>query len=650
MRIVILLGVCAMAHAQIEKTLEALYSVKDYPEAAISPDGKHVAWVESARAGSGAEVVETLFVGGSAAPMKGCKVAGLSWSPDSRELAFFAGCGSRKDRQLYMVGPSGGAPKQVTHLKGFLQSARWSHDGKQLAVLFTENAVRAAGPLEPTTPDSGVVEQKVYEQRLTLIDPGSGKARQISPADTYVYEYDWSPDGKQLVYTAAKGEGDNNWWIAQLFTIDASTGEVHPIHKPAAQIAVPRWSRDGKWIAFIGGIMSDEGSTGGDVYRVAATGGEARNLTPDRKTSAACLTWLPANNKLLVTEKVDGSNALTELDTESGVAETLWQGDESVRGGGEDSAISLAADGRTAALVRTSWQKPPEVWAGPLGEWQQKTHGNDGARAEWGEVKKLHWSSDGAAVEGWLIYPKNYDPQRRYPMVVSVHGGPASQKAPAWPTASLDFSLLSGAGYFVLFPNPRGSYGAGERFTSGNVKDFGYGDLRDIIAGVDEAVKTLPIDNNRVGIGGWSYGGYMTMWTVTQTNRFHAAVAGAGIANWQSYYGENSIDEWMIPYFGASVYDDPAVYAKSSPITFIKNVRTPTLVLVGDRDAECPAPQSYEFWHALRDEHVPTQLVIYPNEGHGFVNPEHRRDVMDRAIEWFARYMPATAQDRAAGR
>ena len=149
-----------------------------------------------------------------------------------------------------------------------------------------------------------------------------------------------------------------------------------------------------------------------------------------------------------------------------------------------------------------------------------------------------------------------------------------------------------------------------------------------------------PIDPQRVGITGWSYGGFMTMFAVTQTNRFKAAVAGAGISNWQSYYGENSIDQWMIPYFGASVYDDPAVYAKSSAINFIKQAQTPTLVVVGDRDGECPAPQSYEFWHALRDEHVPTQLVVYPNEGHGFVNPDHRRDVMDRAVEWFARYMP----------
>ncbi len=205
---------------------------------------------------------------------------------------------------------------------------------------------------------------------------------------------------------------------------------------------------------------------------------------------------------------------------------------------------------------------------------------------------------------------------------------------------ALSPAAFSALGYFVLQPNPRGSYGQGEAFTQANRKDFGYGDLRDILAGVDTVEAKYPVDPNRVGITGWSYGGFMTMFAVTQTQRFKAAVSGAGMSDWLSYYGENSIDQWMIPYFGASVYDDPAVYAKSSAINFIKQARTPTLVVVGDRDGECPAPQSYEFWHALRDQHVPTQLVVYPNEGHGFADPAHRRDVMERAVEWFARYMP----------
>jgi dipeptidyl aminopeptidase/acylaminoacyl peptidase len=178
---------------------------------------------------------------------------------------------------------------------------------------------------------------------------------------------------------------------------------------------------------------------------------------------------------------------------------------------------------------------------------------------------------------------------------VEVHGGPSGAVLPDWPRAYNLAMTLASRGYFVFLPNPRGSFGQGETFTQANVRDFGYGDFRDIMTGVDELIEKFPVDENKVGVTGWSYGGYMTMWAVTQTTRFRAAVAGAGIANWQSYYGENDIDQWMIPFFGASVYDDPDVYAKSSPINFIKNVKTPTLVLVGDSDGECPPPQSYEF-------------------------------------------------------
>ncbi len=158
---------------------------------------------------------------------------------------------------------------------------------------------------------------------------------------------------------------------------------------------------------------------------------------------------------------------------------------------------------------------------------------------------------------------------------------------------------------------------------------------------MDTVEAKYPIDKSREGITGWSYGGFMTMFAVTQTHRFRAAVAGAGLSDWLSYYGENSIDQWMIPFFGASVYDDPAVYAKSSAITYIKNVKTPTLVIVGDRDGECPAPQSFEFWHALRDLGVKTQLVVYPDEGHGFRNPAHIADRNQRELKWFADNMPA---------
>jgi len=421
----------------------------------------------------------------------------------------------------------------------------------------------------------------------------------------YVYEYDWSPDGARFAVIAAHGNGDNNWYIAQLYTLDAG----------------------------VLGLMSDEPSVGGDIYTIAATGGEAINVTPDMKATANWLAWTP-EAKIVFGESVEGDAAVATVDPASGRIDSLWRGQEQVSTGPWGTNVSLSRDGKTSALIRSSLSDPPEIWAGPIGYWRQITQRNT-VKPAWGEAKGIHWKNEGFDIQGWLIYPRNFDPSKKYPMIVEVHGGPGAAVQSSWPDTG-DFAIaLSGAGYFVFQPNPRGSFGQGEAFTRANVRDFGYGDFRDILAGVEEALRAAPIDPHRLGLTGWSYGGFMTMWGVTQSNRFKAAMAGAGIANLQSYYGQNKIDQWMIPFFGKSVYDDPEVYTKSSPITFIKNVKTPTLVIVGDSDGECPTPQSYEFWHALKTLGVETQFVVYEHEGHHFAKPADQRDRTRRTVAWF---------------
>src|SRR5581483_3875984 len=613
-------------------------TTKSFKEVAISPDGSRVAWVETALdaesqpAGGSAIYVQDLKSANaqpdhiSAKCAGNCDESGIAWSPDSKHIAFFSDAESSGQLQLYSTDITGGAAHKLTSLTGFLTEAHWSPDGSALAFLFTENAPRVGGPLMAMTPETGVIADKTYEQRLTVVDTATGKVRQLSPPEMYVYEYDWSPDSKSFAAIAARGSGDANWYVAQIYTLSLAGENWKSIYKPTLQIAVPRWSPDGKRIAFIEGLMSDEGSIGGDIFLMSAAGGNARNITPGMAASPVALHW-ESPDKIFFTETVDGQSGIAKVDVAGKIVQ-LWAGPELITTGDEDGTqISLANDHLTSAVIRESSARAPEIWAGPIGNWKQITHANEAAKPEWGEMKSLHWTSDNMRVQGWLLYPRDYDPGKHYPLVVVVHGGPGAAVQPEWPGPFLNTDELSTHGYFVPYPNPRGSFGQGEKFTQANVKDFGYGDFRDILAGVDEVVKTLPVDNNRVGITGWSYGGYMTMWAVTQTNRFRAAVSGAGLYNWQSYYGENDIDEWMIPFFGSSVYDDPAVYAKSGPSTFIKNAKTPTLVLVGERDGECPAPQSREFWHALKTLGVETQLVIYPGEGHAIQQPDHRRDI-----------------------
>ena len=657
-----------------DAAVEAMFSVRDFLQAEISPDAKRVAWVESLPGAGGAPSPNSaIYVADIASPAAKKRITAgdgkasheehdIAWSADSKQIAFLSDAPRPGQLQLFVVSvpsaqaaeapatrkaashksaskPESGAAKQLTHVKGFLASPGWSPDSKTIALLFTENATRAAGPLVAETPDEGVVSEEFLEQRLALVDVATAKLRQLSPADTYVYEFDWSPDGKELAITSAHGNGDDNWYIAALSTIDAESGEMRDVQpKPGMQIANPRWSPDGTTIVFIGGLMSDEPIPGGDVYSTASTGGSMRNLTPDSKSTATSLAWPPNSDGILVTGIAAGETFVAQL-TPTGAMTPLWKGAETLVHGEFVPSVSVSSDGKTTAVVRQTFSSAPELWAGPIGDWKQLTHVNAGLKAEWREAKSLRWTTNIGSVQGWLIYPKDFDPAKKYPLVVYVHGGPAWAYTPAFPNRWDYAFALPQHGFFVLEPNPRGSYGMGEKFTQANVKDFGYGDFLDIMAGVDKAIEQAPVDPERLGITGWSYGGYMTMWAVTQTNRFSAAVAGAGLANYLSYYGQNKIDQWMIPYFGATVYDDPVVYAKSSPINFIKKAKTPTLIVVGDRDGECPAPQSYEFWHALKTLGVPTQFVIYPNEGHLFLNPEHSRDVIDRTAAWFGQYL-----------
>jgi dipeptidyl aminopeptidase/acylaminoacyl peptidase len=631
--------------------MAALNRAVHFERVTIAPDGQHVAWVEGAPTPdgpsgrlrilrvadrSGAQVVR-ITAGREGAVYTEDEPA---FSPDGKTLAFLSDAEHEGQPQLYLADLVTGAVRQLTHLAGHLEAPLWSPDGKRLSILFVEGAADALGPLGPSPRQTGVIASVVHAQRIAVLTLEGGPLALISPPDLFIYEYAWSPDGSRFAATGAHGSGDDNWWVAELFILPSAGGNGVVLHHPSLQICEPTWSPDGTRVAFIEGLMSDAGSNGGDVFVVPAGGGRARNLTPGMRASATQLAW-SASAGLVVAAAMGGDAAFLRVDPEGAAPpRTLWRAGETVtRFWGLSAAF--AGDGTTTAVIRESGLQAPEIFAGPIGSWTRVSAVNQAVRSPAAAVKNVTWRNEGRDVQGWLLLPAPPGPGEKLPLVVNVHGGPASV---ATNTFEPQLLLLVTQGFAVFRPNPRGSFGQGEAFARANVKDLGRGDLRDILAGVDRVVKTEPVDGARVGIAGHSYGGYLTMFAVTQTQRFKAAVASAGIASWQSYYGQNKIDRWMVPYFGASVYADPAVYARSSPMTFINRVKTPTLIVVGERDAECPAPQSFEFWHALKTLGVPTQLVVYADEGHKLREPANKLDRAQREVAWFDRYLNGVTQ------
>ena len=608
-------------------------SMVNISQESISPDGVRVVYAQSLHR-KNALWIETIATkamtrltagDGKAESME----SDPAFSPDGSQIAFISDAKSKGNRSLYVANADGTNVKAVAKLPGAVQQLKWAPDGTQLAFLYIAHPHRQSGAVSAGARAVGLIGTVNDEQGIATVAIAGGSPQLVTPAEDYVYEYGWSPDSKAFAFTYARGNGDNNWWIAKLATIPSAGGTLTDVLSPSYQINAPTWSPDGKSIAVIGGLMSDFGSVGGDIYVVDVASRAAKDLTPTADFSATSLHW-NVDGHIDATAVRNGAMHLVRVNTADGGATALIGGEDVFR------SVSIAKDG-TLALVRSSFTAPPELYVGKPDALVQLTNVNANAPKFYDKAVSLTWTNEGLTSQGWLIYPLNYDPAKKYPMVTMIHGGPSAATLPGFGNAAI--GSLTANGYFVFEPNPRGSYGEGEAFTQANRKDFGYGDWHDDLAGIDMAIKSASIDGDRLGLMGWSYGGYISMWAETQTTRFKAIVAGAGVSNWESYYGENNINQWMVPFFGASIYDDPAVYAKSSPMTFIKQSKTPVLILASELDEEVPAPQSFEFYNALQSFGVPSQLYIYADEGHAVRQPAHQVDRLERTFDWFEKYL-----------
>jgi len=621
--------------------------IHTYSSLAMAPAGDRVASVESVQSFEsadqphGAVVIRAARDGHALRSIDPCaswSYGSLAWSADGTTLAFLATDASAGTVQILLE--RDGVVKSLATVQGVANTLRFSPDGRTLAVLATIAAKKKIGALEAGAPQVGDIGTAPDEQRIAVVPVAGGDLRLVTPDDTFIYEFDWTPDGVGFVATAAKGDGDDNWWLAELDAFALAQGAPRQIAKAdyaKYQMSMPRMAPDGKSVVFVGGIMSDFGPLGGEIYQVPFSGGTPVSITPGFRGTFNALYW--RGRRLYATGMIVDRAALVDIDPATHAVHTLWS--EQVTATAAEGDFTLSADGRGGAAVVEDFGHAPKIIAGPPAKMIAITHDNDAHSVDL-DVHSVQWKSDGFDVQGWLVGPAVRPAGKRYPMIVHVHGGPSAAVLPLFGT---DYSLYTtihewvAHGYYIFMPNPRGSFGQGEAFARANIRDFGGGDFRDILAGVDAAEKIAPIDEHRLGIHGHSYGGFMVMWAVTQTDRFRTAIAGAGISDWISYYGLNGVDTWMLPFFGSSMYDSPDLYRRMSPLEFIKHVRTPTLLYTGEYDVEVPAEQSFEFWHALKDLGVTTDLHVYSGEGHLIQQSAHILDLRQRLPAWFDRYL-----------
>lgn len=542
------------------------------------------------------------------------------WSPDGKTLAFLS---DRDERpQIFLMRVDGGEAVKLTDGKSGVRSFLWSPDGRELAFLGSEPKTDAEDKKEKDKDDARVVDRDDKPARLWMVDVESKKVRQLTSAPWQIAEVQWHPKGDRLIVTATDHpESDQN--TEKIFSIATSGGPLMPIASPRGAFGGVRLSPDGKTYSYLGGRI--DGPSPHDLYLGDLEGGTIRNLTGEK------LDRLVSNPMW----REDGSIiAVAQMGLRSQFCVIARDG--SVKMLAMPDVIPTQAfdtKGSILAFVGEAPMDLPELWL-TSGESapERVTSFNDSAKTAVIKPEVLRYKSfDGVEIESMLLKPAGYVAGTRVPTVVLVHGGPTG----VW-TESFESwgQLLAARGYAVFYPNIRGSIGYGHRFVEMNRGDWGGGDFKDIMAGVDLLISRGIADPNRLGIGGWSYGGYMAAWAITQTQRFKAAVSGAGMSDLAVEFGTEdgpAYDEW----FYGLPYEKPEGFAKSSPMTYIKNARTPTLILHGENDRTDPLSQSQMLYRALKRYGVESEFVVYPREPHGLQEEKHLIDRMNRIVRWF---------------
>jgi dipeptidyl aminopeptidase/acylaminoacyl peptidase len=619
-------------------------------EPRISPNGRHIAFTVAMRGRKDERFDRAIWVATDNESARRFTTgtgdhSDFAWSPDSRRLLFIANREKGSDARIYILPMEGGEAQQVGDHEGAISNASWSPDGSRIAVLITDKDSDEEKKRKEEKKDPVLFEEDDKVARLWVIDPDTGRGTCITHGRRHVWDYAWSDDGQHVVLiTSDKPTVNEIFRSSEMRIVPASGGAsrlLASFHN-LPQDPVVR-EIDGEKVVFF--LANDHRADPSySVWSIPFAGGERRKVTDNERSAALSLVADPRDASGLLLQQADRATVrLYRLDGASGRLEAIPTGSLGDRGGVQ-SAPSMAQETGDLAVLWSTLDTPEEVYrvsesGAPV---KLTSFGKPfNGRLAGGEI--VTWeSSDGVEVEGILIHPLGYEPGKRYPLVLQIHGGPASLWTDRMYMHWHDWAqMLAARGYAVLMPNPRGSIGYGSAFEQLLQDDVGGGESRDLVSGALAMVERGIADRDRLAITGWSWGGYLTAWTITQTDIFKAAVVGAGVTNNVSDHGAGDIAEYNTLLYPGHPYEEAAwdSYANISPVRHAAKVVTPTLIVHGEGDARVHVTQGQEFYRALQVCGVPVRFVRYPREAHGFVEYNHQIDLMERIVDWLKKYL-----------
>jgi dipeptidyl aminopeptidase/acylaminoacyl peptidase len=646
----------APAKAQVVRTasltVEDVVELRSVREVSISPDGKHVAYVlrvpalESEGIAHGRSVIWIVPTRGGETQrytVDDLSSRGPAWSPDGRWVGFRSKRGSDAHAQVYRISIRGGEPRRITNHPSGVTDFAWSPDGKSIAYLAgrVDSSEEKKANREGRDWHVGDVHGKF--RRLWRVDVEDGERTALSPRDVHVEAFRWSPRGDRIaVQVSDRADVDAVMMYSRLATLPAEGGPLSELAKTEGKLGDFTFSPEGDRVAFLGAVDIHDPTAG--VLHVApvvdaGASSTARALTADLQATGKWVRW-PSRDAIVLLANSGTSTTLHRVSPQSGKISTLQRGDGPVC-----HAADLSPDGRIFTCAGDTATHPPEVFAGPVGgSLGRRTHSNpqlDGKHL--GAQSVVRWKAeDELEIEGVLIRPVGYEEGKRYPLAVLVHGGPEGISLDGWETRpGYPGQVFANRGYVVLMPNYRGSQGRGVAFGKADHGDLGGLELSDVLAGIDHLIEQGLVDPERVGMGGWSYGGYFSGLAATRhSGRFKAAMVGAAITNWISFTGtteiehENSLVHWKL-----WPWDEPELAWDRSPLAHAKGSKTATLIVHGDDDTRVPPGQAKELYRALRHHGTTTELVLYPREGHGLGERAHQIDFANRFVDWFDQHV-----------